>query len=176
MLSPFSPFLPLVLMVFMLSDGMLCLHLLPTCLSVSHRRVVESTLRTMNNLLERLHASFFFYVLTGPGTFLKIGQYLPSAVIVSVAMMLGGLRAWIDAGWVEQQHLPLEKGNSHDRSDVATKSTRIKWKTRRRNVLPPLAIILVTHVIGGMVFGIVTSPGFIARPGVCHSRTRFTLR
>jgi glycosylphosphatidylinositol transamidase len=114
----------------------------------------------MNNLLERLHASFFFYVLTGPGTFLKIGQYLPSAVIISVAMMFGGLRAWVDAGWVEQQ-LHVEKGNAEQKMTT-------RWKTRRRNVLIPLAIVLATHLIGSMVFGIVTSSWFIARPGVSY--------
>ncbi|KAG6918119.1 hypothetical protein DXG01_016307 [Tephrocybe rancida] len=52
-------------------------------------RVIESTLRTTNNLLERLHASFFFYVLTGPERFLKIGSYLPSAVLKFGRIPLG---------------------------------------------------------------------------------------
>ncbi|KAG8907402.1 Glycosyl phosphatidyl inositol protein transamidase complex subunit [Tulasnella sp. 403] len=57
-------------------------------------QIVESTLRTMNNLLERLHASFFFYVLTSPRTFVNFGGYLASAILVSVAMIFGGLRLW----------------------------------------------------------------------------------
>jgi len=48
-------------------------------------RIVESTLRTMSNLLERLHASFFLYIMTTPSSFLKIGSYLPSAVVIAVA-------------------------------------------------------------------------------------------
>ncbi|KAK7054720.1 Glycosyl phosphatidyl inositol protein transamidase complex subunit [Paramarasmius palmivorus] len=71
-------------------------------------RIVESTLRTMNNLLERLHASFFFYVMTAPDRFVKIGNYLPSAVLISVGMMFSGLKAWVDAAKPEKPRPVLE--------------------------------------------------------------------
>jgi glycosylphosphatidylinositol transamidase len=109
----------------------------------------------MNNLLERLHASFFFYLLTGPGTFLRIGEYLPTAVIISTAMIFGGLRIWVDAGWVEQR--PAVK---------TPDSPLVKWKTRHRNALLPLVIMLVTHVIGGLTFLLATSSWFMTLPTV----------
>jgi GPI-anchor transamidase subunit GAA1 len=120
--------------------------------------VIESTLRTMNNLLERLHASFFFYLMTGPGTFLKIGEFLPSAVIVSVAMMFGGLRVWVDAGWLEQR-LPVEKA-------TPGQAIMARWKARRRTVIPPLIIMLVTHVVGGITFTVLTESSFLTWPRV----------
>ncbi|KAG6860931.1 hypothetical protein C0995_005886 [Termitomyces sp. Mi166 len=111
-------------------------------------RIIESTLRTTNNLLERLHASFFFYVLTGPDRFLKIGSYLPSAVLISVAMMFGGLKAWTDAAWVL---------NVADEKPGATK----KWSRRRRPILIVLGIMGVTHVLGVLLLSVVTSSQFI---------------
>ena len=69
--------------------------------------VAESTLRTCNNLLERLHASFFFYLMTGPGTFLQIGFYLPPAVILGISLTVMGLAQWTDAAWVSHHS---EKG------------------------------------------------------------------
>ncbi|EIN07262.1 Gaa1-domain-containing protein [Punctularia strigosozonata HHB-11173 SS5] len=72
-------------------------------------RIIESTLRTTNNLLERLHASFFFYILTGPGTFLKIGSYLPAVIIISVAIMFAGLRRWVDAPQLGAKSRPVPK-------------------------------------------------------------------
>ena len=93
-------------------------------------------------MLERLHASFFFYILTGPDTFLKIGYYLPSAVLISVAIMFGGLKKWVDAGWVE---LEADKNNKSATSTA-------KWKTRRRPVLGVLGIMISTHIMGGMLF------------------------
>ncbi|KAF9265553.1 Gaa1-domain-containing protein [Marasmius fiardii PR-910] len=91
--------------------------------------IVESTLRTTNNLLERLHASFFFYIMTGPERFLKIGSYLPSGIAISVAMMFTGLQTWIEAA----------KNN------------------RTRPVLPViLKIMLPTHALGGILYFAIT--------------------
>ncbi|KAH8826974.1 Gaa1-domain-containing protein [Flagelloscypha sp. PMI_526] len=111
-------------------------------------RVVESTMRTMNNLLERLHASFFFYILSGANGnrhrfptfshFLKIGSYLPSAILVSVAMMFGGLRVWTDAGWILLDNTEKKDGK--------------QWKRRQRPVLRALSIMGTTHVLGFGLF------------------------
>ncbi|KAH8116816.1 Gaa1-like protein [Phellopilus nigrolimitatus] len=102
-------------------------------------KVIESTLRTMNNLLERLHASFFFYIMTTPATFLKIGHYLPSVIIISVATMFGGLRAWVDAGW-----------RRAERDEEKEKA--VEWVHRRRPVLDALLVMLVTHAAGALLF------------------------
>ncbi|TDL21581.1 Gaa1-domain-containing protein [Rickenella mellea] len=115
-------------------------------------RVVESTLRTMNNLLERLHASFFFYILTTPGTFLKIGHYLPSVVLISVALMFGGLREWNQAGWVEVIHQePVEKEDSK-----RTNGPDRTWERRKRPVLNALLVMIATHAVGGLLFSVVS--------------------
>lgn len=53
-------------------------------------RTLESTLRSLNNLLERLHASYFFYLLPRPGKFIPVGHYLPSAVLIGASITLGG--------------------------------------------------------------------------------------
>jgi len=105
-------------------------------------RTIESTLRTMSNLLERLHASFFLYIMTTPSTFLKIGSYLPSAVLVAATLMFGGLREWIKAGWVELEDGP-GKGN------VAVPK---KWVTRRRDLLDDFVVIAASHLVGLTLF------------------------
>jgi hypothetical protein len=60
---------------------------------------MESTLRAINNLLERFHASFFFYLLPHPGWFHKIGSYLPAAILIGAGMTIEGLQMWIESGW-----------------------------------------------------------------------------
>ncbi|KAF7440683.1 Glycosyl phosphatidyl inositol protein transamidase complex subunit [Pleurotus ostreatus] len=109
-------------------------------------RIVESTLRTANNLLERLHASFFFYILTGPYRFLKIGLFLPSAILISVAMMFSGLKIWTDAGWVRDD----------SPTDNKTNSPQEQWTTRKRPVLSVLRVMISTHIIGALVFWLIT--------------------
>jgi len=99
-------------------------------------RIVESTLRTCNNLLERLHASFFFYLLPDPGSFSKIGNYLPSAVVISTTMLFSGLRSWVQAGWVEMPVPGSKDGQT------------MKWEHRSRPSLQAVLIILTTHAWG----------------------------
>lgn len=54
-------------------------------------RVAESLLRSVNNLLEHFHQSFFFYFLLAPRRFISIGTYLPAAVILAIAFPLMAL-------------------------------------------------------------------------------------
>lgn len=51
-------------------------------------RVVESLLRSVNNLLEHFHQSFFFYFLLSPRNFVSIGTYLPAAILLAIAYPL----------------------------------------------------------------------------------------
>ncbi|EPQ58341.1 Gaa1-domain-containing protein, partial [Gloeophyllum trabeum ATCC 11539] len=119
-------------------------------------RVIESSLRTTNNLLERLHASFFFYIMTSPYTFMKIGMYLPSAILISVSMMFGGISEWISAGW---RQLPPEQADAKDEKTPRPHSGG-RWTRRSRPVLAALSIVLYTHAFGLVVFLALTkSPG-----------------
>ncbi|KAF8733706.1 hypothetical protein AX14_003630 [Amanita brunnescens Koide BX004] len=113
-------------------------------------RVIESTLRTMNNLIERLHASFFFFILTTPDRFLKIGNYLPSALLISVAMMFGGLKAWNDTS------LPSA-------IETKTKDTKHVQPKRKRRILNVLALMAYTHLLGALLFWLLTSTWYLNR-------------
>ncbi|KAK0210867.1 Gaa1-like protein [Desarmillaria ectypa] len=114
-------------------------------------RIIESTLRTTNNLLERLHASFFFYIMSDPDHFLKIGLYLPSAILISVAMMFTGLSLWVEAGWTASED---------------EKSIDKKWTRRKRPVLHVLAIMISAHLLGATMFFLVNTKLFF-RSWIC---------
>ncbi|KAF8637410.1 hypothetical protein AX17_002905 [Amanita inopinata Kibby_2008] len=120
-------------------------------------RTIESSLRTMNNLLERLHASFFFFILAAPDRFLKIGSYLPSALLISIAMMFGGLNNWNSAAWMDDK----QTTNSH----------RIG---RRRPVLGVLILMAYTHLLGLLLFWTLASSSYMAKPHLVSSAI-FTL-
>ena len=114
-------------------------------------RIIESTLRTCNNLLERLHASFFFYLLPEPGSFTKIGNYLPSAVIISTAILFSGLRSWVQAGWVE---MPVPSSKEGKVKGTQT----MKWERRSRPSLRAALIILAIHAWGTPLYFISSWP------------------
>lgn len=54
-------------------------------------RIVDSSFRSVNNLLEKFHQSFFFYLLLSPTNFVSIGTYLPSAVLVGASFVISSL-------------------------------------------------------------------------------------
>lgn len=116
--------------------------------------VIESTLRTTNNLLERLHASFFFYLLVGTTTFMKIGSYLPAAVLVSTAMLFSGLGEWVRARWTQAPEAPTEKNESNS---PAVARIPIRWVSRSRPVAAALLVVASTHCAGVALFYLMTT-------------------
>lgn len=122
----------------------------------------------MNNLLERLHASFFFYIMTTPTSFLKIGMYLPSAVIIGVALMFSGLREWVRAGWVQIPVVGDTVPGVSDEKQHRLVGRKLRWVKRSRNVLPVMGIMLVTHILGALVFMTISSSWFIKNQTVSH--------
>jgi len=108
----------------------------------------------MNNLLERLHASFFFYIMTTPSSFLKIGSYLPSVVLVAASLMFGGLGEWVNAGWVEvkDEHSPSGKEKA---VNVTPNSSKKKWIARRRDLLDAFMVVVASHLVGLSIFVVI---------------------
>jgi glycosylphosphatidylinositol transamidase len=121
----------------------------------------------MGNLLERLHASFFLYIMSTPSSFLKIGSYLPSAVLVAAALMFGGLREWVNAGWVELE----DRHPSHEKGRGANKvvTPKKKWVPRRRDLLSAFVVTAASHLVGLALFVIISQAWFDVRQLVCPS-------
>ena len=61
-------------------------------------RCVESIFRSLNNLLEHFHQSFFFYLLMQADRFVSIGTYLPSAMLVAVNFTIMAIALWVRSG------------------------------------------------------------------------------
>nr|XP_016482454.1 PREDICTED: glycosylphosphatidylinositol anchor attachment 1 protein-like [Nicotiana tabacum] len=52
-------------------------------------RLVEGVIRSVNNLLEKFHQSFFLYLLTSPNRFVSVGVYMiPFALLVAPLPMV----------------------------------------------------------------------------------------
>ncbi|OAF99780.1 Glycosylphosphatidylinositol:protein transamidase, GAA1 component [Paraphaeosphaeria sporulosa] len=61
-------------------------------------RTVESLFRSLNNLLEHLHQSFFFYLLLEAKRFVSIGTYLPSAMLIAANFSIMAIALWVQSG------------------------------------------------------------------------------
>ncbi|KZO97693.1 Gaa1-domain-containing protein [Calocera viscosa TUFC12733] len=115
-------------------------------------KLTESLLRTMNNLLERLHASFFFYLLSSPASFLKIGSYLPCSVLIGIGCLIGGLRGYVNLGW--------EGWYSEKLDDT-------KWIKRPRRLIEGVGVVVALVSVGAVVYAFADStlyaPPFAAK-------------
>lgn len=65
-------------------------------------KTVESLFRSLNNLLEHFHQSFFFYLLLQDKRFVSIGTYLPSAMMIAINFSIAAMALWVKSGRAEQ--------------------------------------------------------------------------
>lgn len=62
-------------------------------------RIPEAVFRSVNNLLEKFHQSFFFYLMLAPRHFISIGTYLPSAGLFAAAFLISSLDKSLNSGF-----------------------------------------------------------------------------
>ncbi|XP_050356076.1 glycosylphosphatidylinositol anchor attachment 1 protein [Nymphalis io] len=82
---------------------------------------LESILRSLNNLLERFHQSYFFYMLAATNRFISIGQYMPSLCLLCGAMLLRALSLWVTLQKDVDDN--TDKKDSKDKHDAKDKTT-----------------------------------------------------
>ncbi|KAI9159349.1 Glycosyl phosphatidyl inositol protein transamidase complex subunit [Blastocladiella emersonii ATCC 22665] len=92
--------------------------------------VLESTFRSLNNLLEKFHQSFFFYLLSSAEHFASIMVYIPAAILLNVSLLVAALGIWLETG---DAHAPVP----HDHT------------ANERPVAAPLATLVAAFAWGG---------------------------
>ncbi|XP_053911671.1 glycosylphosphatidylinositol anchor attachment 1 protein-like, partial [Cuculus canorus] len=58
-------------------------------------KTLEGMFRKLNNLLERLHQSYFFYLLPSLSRFISIGVYMPAFGFLILVLILKALELWM---------------------------------------------------------------------------------
>ncbi|CAH8625943.1 unnamed protein product [Schistosoma rodhaini] len=62
---------------------------------LSVTRLLEGILRSINNLQERFHQSFWYYFLPNPYRYISIGVYMPPVLIMILSLLLKPFLFWI---------------------------------------------------------------------------------
>jgi glycosylphosphatidylinositol transamidase len=114
-------------------------------------RVVEGSFRSLNNLLEHLHQSFFFYLLMQKNRFVSIGTYLPSAMLLAANFTIMAIFLWVKSGQpiVKSGITDAQKRDTLERKGGTTLAS---WSplTVERNLLLPLALVATCHSISAI--------------------------
>lgn len=110
---------------------------------VTMGRIVESLFRSLNNLLEHFHQSFFFYLLLGSKKFVSIGTYLPSAMLIAVNFTIMAIGLWLKSGTkpktVDAAVAITEKPSDEKNEKKDTEEKEKKDTTSDSSPLPPSA-------------------------------------
>ena len=119
-------------------------------------RCVESTFRSLNNLLEKFHQSFFFYLLMQPNRFVSIGTYLPSAMLVAVNFTIMAIALWVQSGRAPVPKLGSTISQGHEKPEVEIIKqdgmTAVIPKQSlaivERQLFLPIALVVASHFLG----------------------------
>ncbi|KAF7713655.1 GPI transamidase component GAA1 [Penicillium ucsense] len=123
-------------------------------------RTIESLCRSLNNLLEHLHQSFFFYLLMQTNRFVSIGTYLPSAMLIAGNFTIMAIALWMRSGYHSDGKSTLGAGSSEtgtSKSDEKAASLKglegdqanLNGNTVAERVLAlPLTLVSSLHLLG----------------------------
>lgn len=120
-------------------------------------RTIESICRSLNNLLEKLHQSFFFYLLMQSNRFVSIGTYLPSAMTIAAAYTIMAIYLWVLSGYRltdnakpianDRAVTPEKATNSSDPGTTSDESLpTIESKPVDRQLVLPIALLTALHL------------------------------
>ncbi|XP_075877615.1 GPI-anchor transamidase component GPAA1 isoform X1 [Nelusetta ayraudi] len=103
-------------------------------------RLLEGMYRKLNNLLERLHQSYFFYLMPSLSHFVSIGYYMPAFGLLAVILLLRAMELWVQ--------LSSPPGRSEDDSQSE--------KEPSTGVLSVLTPLVISHLTGVALYTLPT--------------------
>lgn len=121
-------------------------------------RCVESTFRSLNNLLEHFHQSFFFYLLMQANRFVSIGTYLPSAMLVAVNFTIMAIALWLQSGRPPKPKMASATGPKAKKAEVEVveKDGMVAvvpmedLATVERQLFLPVVLVVAFHFLGAI--------------------------
>ncbi|XP_021771566.1 glycosylphosphatidylinositol anchor attachment 1 protein-like [Chenopodium quinoa] len=98
-------------------------------------RLIEGTIRSVNNLLEKFHQSFFLYLLTGPSKFVSVGVYMIAFALLLAPLPVVAASLYSDAVTCHPKSDMVKSSASGSSSDMMKKSgTSWRWLHAAKSV------------------------------------------
>ncbi|XP_057955064.1 uncharacterized protein LOC131149040 isoform X2 [Malania oleifera] len=119
-------------------------------------RLIEGVIRSVNNLLEKFHQSFFLYLLTSPSKFVSVGVYMIAFALLVAPLPMVAASLYAD----------FKKDNAAPRTAFADGDHGVtvnSWKW-----LPAAKQVFVVHLWGAIVSFL---PYFICQMPNCTPKT-----
>ncbi|KAI9361384.1 Gaa1-like protein [Pilaira anomala] len=114
-------------------------------------RLVESTFRSLNNLLEHFHQSFFFYLLPQTNRYVSISQYMPPIILFSCALIFQSLALYY-LGTKEIK----QPSSASEKNQVIIPPA---YSLQKRHTMFAFSILIISHITGIIIFNLM-QPSF----------------
>ena len=121
-------------------------------------RTVESIFRSLNNLLEHFHQSFFFYLLMQTNRFVSIGTYLPCAMAIAAGFTVMAIYLWVKSGYSEAFTSLIKQSASSGMcsaskpflkdESLSSPSQSPQYTPTERHLFIPIFLVLSAHLLG----------------------------
>lgn len=142
----------------MITDGCLCL----CCL---YYRLIEGVVRSVNNLLEKFHQSFFLYLLTSPSKFVSVGVYMIAFALLVAPLPMVAASLYADA--TSAHSLQRKEKQSSSPNTVSDDETIVSWTW-----VTAAKKVFAVHLWGSVVSLL---PYFICQIPNLSSKTSFSI-
>lgn len=121
--------------------------------SESIGKVIEGTFRSLNNLLERFHQSFFFYLLPSTSRYVSIGMYMPGFGLLASGLILSALRLWFQLqfdGAKDKNKTENTSNETKDKSDTKEDESEsgLLPYVQPPEIIPVLPPLIFAHLLG----------------------------
>jgi GPI-anchor transamidase subunit GAA1 len=124
-------------------------------------RTVESICRSLNNLLEHFHQSFFFYMLMQTNRFVSIGTYLPSAMAIAASFTIMAIYLWVKSGYLEIRPPDSKRAGTEsaeksllEDEGLSPPSSTLQYQRLDRSLFKPVLINVLMHLLGLTLFAL----------------------
>ncbi|CRK93004.1 CLUMA_CG006533, isoform A [Clunio marinus] len=107
-------------------------------------KIVEGISRSLNNLLERFHQSFFFYVIVSSDRFVSIGDYMPSIGMMAGSLLIKSFILWLISSESDDDKDSKEVSKSEEEFKVIM----VRKSERSIDVLKVGKVFLFAHFVG----------------------------
>ncbi|CAN8300596.1 unnamed protein product [Cochlearia groenlandica] len=109
-------------------------------------QLLEGTIRSVNNLLEKFHQSFFLYLLTSPSKFISVGVYMIAFALLVAPLPVVATSLYIDGcnSLTKATHNRAKSLESWKWLDAAKHAPIFSNKPLRPSSLPLILITFVT--------------------------------
>ncbi|KAE8661697.1 ABC transporter B family member 26 [Hibiscus syriacus] len=126
-------------------------------------RLIEGVIRSVNNLLEKFHQSFFLYLLTSPSKFVSVGVYMIAFALLIAPLPMVAASLYVDANSSKGDSSFLFAITDTDEHGITIRSWR--WLNSAKSVF-------IVHLWGAIVSLL---PYFICQIPDCSPTTSFMI-